>query len=74
MHVLPVTVDMQQKVGGADGEGDLVPLSISQSVREWLRSWLPLKAVVVADFLSHTTAFQLEVTAKVERIWEIFSF
>lgn len=50
-------------MGGADGEGDFVPLAISEAVGEGLRSRLAFEAVVVADFLSHSAAFQLKVTA-----------
>lgn len=61
--VLPVTVDMQQKVGGADGEGDFVPLSVGEAVGEGLRPRLAFEAVVVTDLLSHPAALQLKVTA-----------
>ena len=54
---------MQQQVGCADGEGDLVPLAISEAVGEGLRARLAFEAVVVADLLSHTAALQLKVTA-----------
>lgn len=61
--VLPVTVDVQQEVGGADGESDLVPQAIGEAVREGLRARLAFEAVVVADLLPHSTALQLKVAA-----------
>lgn len=50
-------------MGGADGEGDLVPLAISEAVGEGFRTWLAFEAVVIADLLPHPAAFQLKVTA-----------
>lgn len=60
--VLPVTVDMQQEVGGADGESDLVPEAVSEAVGEGLGARLAFEAVVVTDLLSHSAALQLKVT------------
>ena len=74
MRVLPVAVDMQKQVGGADCEGDLVPLAISEAVGEGLGAWLAFEAVVVADLLSHPAAFQLKVTAMEEMRCGMFSF
>lgn len=62
-RVLPVTVDVQQEVGGADGESDLVPQAIGEAVREGLGARLAFEAVVVADLLPHSAALQLEVAA-----------
>lgn len=64
---LPVTVDMQQEVGGADGQSDLVPEAISQAVGEGLGARLAFEAVVIADLLSHSAALQLKVTAEENR-------
>ncbi len=50
-------------MGGADGESDLVPLAISEAVREGLGARLAFEAIVVADLLSHPAALQLKVTA-----------
>lgn len=66
MCVLPVAVDVQQQVGGADREGDLVPLSVGEAVGEGLGAWLAFEAVVVADLLSHPAALQLKVAAEEE--------
>lgn len=66
--MLPVTVDVQQEVGGADGEGDLVPLAICEAVREGLGARLAFEAVVVADLFSHSAALQLKVAAGEERV------
>lgn len=60
---LPVTVDVQQQVGGADGESDSVPEAISQAVGEGLGARLAFEAVVIADLLSHSAALQFKVTA-----------
>lgn len=65
-RVLPVTVDMQQEVGGADGESDLVPEAVGEAVGEGLGAWLAFEAVVVTDLLSHSAALQLKVTAAEE--------
>lgn len=54
-------------MGSADGESDLVPLSISEAVGEGLGARLAFKAVVVADLLPHPAALQLKVTALEER-------
>lgn len=54
---------MQQEVGGADGERDLVPLAVGEAVGEGLGARLAFEAVVVADLLSHPAALQLKVTA-----------
>jgi len=62
--VLPVTVHVQQEVGGADGEGDLVPLAVGEAVGEGLGARLAFEAVVVADLLPHPAALQLKVTAE----------
>lgn len=61
--LLPVTVNVQQEVGGADGEGNLVPLAIGQAVGEGFGARLAFEAVVVADFLSHAATLQFKVTA-----------
>lgn len=50
-------------MGGADGEGDLVPEAVSQAVGEGLGAWLAFEAVVIADLLSHSAALQFKVTA-----------
>lgn len=50
-------------MGGADGESNLVPEAIGKAVGEGLGARLAFEAVVVADLLSHSTAFQLKVTA-----------
>lgn len=63
VRVLPVTVDMQQEVGGADGESDLVPQAIGEAVREGLGARLAFEAVVVADLLPHSAALQLKIAA-----------
>lgn len=65
--VLPVAVHVQQEVRGADGESDLVPLTISQTVGEDLGARLAFESVVVADLLPHTAALQLKVTAEEKR-------
>lgn len=64
---LPVTVDVQQQVGGADGESDLVPEAVSQAVGEGLRARLAFEAIVIADLLSHSAALQFKVTAAENR-------
>ena len=50
-------------MGSADGERNLVPEAIGKAVREGLGPRFAFEAVVVADLLSHSTAFQLKVTA-----------
>lgn len=50
-------------MGGADGESDLVPEAVSETVGEGLGARLAFEAVVVADLLSHPTALQLKITA-----------
>lgn len=54
---------MQQEVGGADRERDLVPEAVGKTVGEGLRAWLAFEAIVVADLLSYAAALQLKVTA-----------
>lgn len=71
VRVLPVTVHVQQEVGGADRERDLVPEAVGKAVGEGLRARLSFEAVVVADLLSHAAALQLKVTAVEENRSEV---
>lgn len=71
VHVLPVTVHVQQEVGGADRQRDLVPEAVGKAVGEGLRARLAFEAVVVADLLSHAAALQLKVTAVEENRSEV---
>lgn len=50
-------------MGGADGEGYLMPVAIGKAVGEGLGTRLAFEAVVVPDLLSHTAALQLKVAA-----------
>ena len=54
---------MEQQVRGADGQGDFMPLTVSQPVGEGLWAWLSVVAVMVADFLPQAAALQLKITA-----------
>lgn len=54
-------------MGGADGESDLVPEAVSQTVGEGLGARLAFEAVVIADLLSHAAALQFKVTAAENR-------
>lgn len=58
---------MQQQVGGADGEGDLVPEAVGQAVGEGLGARLAPGAVVVADLLPHAAALHFKVAAAESR-------
>lgn len=54
---------MDHEMGGTNGQGNLVPLPVSQPVGEGLGARLPFETVMVANLLPHSTAFQLKVAA-----------
>lgn len=58
---------MEQEMGGANGQGNLVPLPIGQPVGEGLGAWLPFESVVVANLLPHSTALQLKVAVQEQK-------
>lgn len=58
---VPVAVDMEEEVRGADGQRDLVPLSVCHAVREGLRPGLPVMYVMVPDLVPQTAALQFKI-------------
>lgn len=57
-------------MGGTDGQGELVPLIISQNVRKHFRvRVVAAGAIVKSDFIPMATAFQFQVPAQRRTTW-----
>lgn len=58
---IPVTVDMEQEMRGANWQCNLVPSSICHAVRKCLCPWLPIVYVVIPNLIPQATALQFKI-------------
>lgn len=54
---------MEQEMRGANGQCELMPLSICQPVWKGLGPGLPIMHIVISDLIPQTTALQFKIAA-----------
>ena len=69
---IPVAVDVEQEMGGADRQCNLVPLPISQAVRKCLCPGPPIVYVVIANLIPQNTALQFKIAVCKEQKCVLF--
>lgn len=71
---IPVAVDVEQEMGGADWQCNPVPLPVSHPVWKRLCPGLPVVYVVIANLIPQTTALQFKIAVYKEQKCVLFYF
>lgn len=58
---VPVAVNVEEEVRGANWQRELVPLSVCHPIRKGLHPGLPIMYVMISDLIPQTTALQFKI-------------